>query len=148
MTLNEINNRTRQHLRDTNKTIFEELNVINGINEGIDRVRSIKALSNMSHLLSPDQEVDYLPDEYHYLLAIFSASRCFFQDEQMQQAVSLMNEFETKLFELKTGVENGEIEVKDPDGNTIDGSEFYKMDYVKDIYFKTSLDVEGVSIDA
>lgn len=143
MTLNDINLRARQFLRDTNKTIFEELNVNNGINEGIDRVRSIKLLSNMSHLTSPNQEVDYLPEQYQYLLAVFSASRCFFQDEQMQQAVSLMNEFESKLFELKTDVESGDVIIKDPDGNTVDGSEFSKMDFVQDVYFKS----EGVMID-
>lgn len=144
MRLSEINDRARLMLRDTNKTIFEEFNTKSFINEAIDRVRSIKTLNNMVYLESPDQSPIYLPEQYHHLLSIYCASRCFFQDEQMQQSVSLMNEFESKMFELKNGIENGEIEIKDPDGNIVDNSDAYKMDFVKDVYFNRTTSEEVI----
>lgn len=144
MNLNEINLRARQMLRDTNKTIFEEVNVNNFINEAIDRIRSIKALEKMEYLVSPDQSPTYLPEQYHHLLSVYCASRCFFQDEQMQQSVSLMNEFESKVFELKSGIESGDIDIKDPDDNLVDSSEWHKLDHIKDVYFHKSSTSEEV----
>ena len=134
MTFKEINDYARQLLRDVNRTIFQEVEINRAINEGIDRCRQVKELKPMKKLTAPDEEPTYLPEEYHHLLALFSASRCFFQDEQMQQSVMLMNEFENKMFELKTAIENGDVIITDEEGNVVDNSEG-RIDYIRDVYF-------------
>lgn len=143
MTFKELQDYARQLLRDINKTIFQEVEISRTINEGIDRMRSVKELRKMTKLESPDDIPEYVPDEYHHLLSLFSASRCFFQDEQFQQATMLMNEFESKFFELKEGIENGDIVITDKDGN-VENSGENQIDYIKDVYFKR---VETIDID-
>lgn len=137
MTLKDINDYARQLLRDTNKTIFQEIEVNRAINEGVNRCRQVKELQYMKKLESTSEEPIFLPEQYHELLALFGASRCFFQDEQFQQATMLMNEFENKMFELKTAIENGDIIITDPSGNEVDNAGG-RIDYIKDIYFNTS----------
>lgn len=135
MTFKEINDYARQLLRDVNRTIFQEVEINRSINEGIDRCRSVVELKGMIHLTAPNEEPILLPNEYHHLLSLYSASRCFFQDEQMQQATMLMNEFESKMFELKSAIENGDIIITDPDGNDVETG-LTATDYVRDVYFK------------
>lgn len=135
MTFADINNYTRQLLRDTNRTIFQEAEINRAINEAISRCRQIKELSLMKKLEASNEEPLFLPEQYHELLSLFSASRCFFVDEQFQQSTMLMNEFENKLFDLKTAIENGDIIITDPEGNTVDTGET-SIDYVVDEYFK------------
>lgn len=137
MTFKEINDYARQLLRDVNRTIFQEIEINRSINEGIDRCRQVPELQEMKKLTAPDEEVYYLPEQFHHLLALFSASRCFFQDEQMQQATMLMNEFENKMFELRTAIENGDIVIKDPDGNIVEPGEG-RIDFIRDVYFNAT----------
>ena len=137
MTFKEINDYARQLLRDVNRTIFQEIEINRSINEGIDRCRQIKELQHMKKLEASNEIPQYLPEPYHHLLSLFSASRCFFQDEQMQQSVMLMNEFENKLFELKTAIENGDVQVFDPQGNEVVPGEG-SIDYVANEYFKNN----------
>lgn len=136
MTLAQLCDRTRQLLRDTNKTIFRQIEIENGINEAIDRVKTIPALLGMKNLEGQDQEVELMPKHYHYLLPLFSASRCLTTDEQDARAGVLMNEFENKLFEFRTAIENGEITIVDSEGNKVDTMGDLAIDYVKDEYFK------------
>lgn len=143
MTFKEINDYARQLLRDVNRTIFQELEINRAINEGVDRCRQIKELRKMTKLVGSNEEPAYLPEEYHHLLSLYSASRCFFVDEQMQQATMLMNEFENKMFELKTAIENGDIVIYDAKGNEVEQSES-SIDYVVDTYFvkKNNIDFD------
>lgn len=134
MTFADINNYARQLLRDTNRTIFQEVEINRAINEAVNRCRQVKELSLMKKLEASDEVPLFLPEQYHELLALFSASRCFFVDEQFQQSTILMNEFENKLFDLKTAIENGDIIITDPDGNEVDTGET-SIDYVKNEYF-------------
>lgn len=134
MTFFEINSYTRQLLRDTNRTIFQESEINRAINEGINRCRQIRELSLMKKLESNNEEPLFLPEQYHELLSLFAASRCFFVDEQFQQATILMNEFESKLFDLKSDIENGDIIITDTDGNELELGET-SIDYVLDEYF-------------
>lgn len=134
MTLTDINNYTRQLLRDVNRTIFQEIEINRAINEGVDRCRHIKVLRHMKHLEDANEEPLFLPSAYHHLLSLYSASRCFFQDEQFQQATMLMNEFESKMFELKTAIENGDVIIADPEGNAVEEDDT-NIDYVRDVYF-------------
>jgi len=106
----QLVNRVKSLTRDFTGSIFRENDMVDFVDEGIDRVRQvIPELSGMVHLVSTTSEVALMPDSYHYLLAIYSASRCFSQDESQYQATVMMNEFETKLLELKNGIQSGEI---------------------------------------
>lgn len=125
--------RARSYVRDFNGNIFREDDMRNYLNEAIDRIRSIKELNDIKYLTFPDDVPLFIPEQYHYMIAIYMASRCFFQDEQSYQASTLMNEFETKLDELKSGIENGDIKIYNQDGSVKE--EVYEDDYVKDIYF-------------
>ena len=143
--------RVRSLTRDFSNAIFRELDIVDYINEGINRIRQvIPELSGLAELTDNTQSPDLLPKQYHHLLALYSASRCFSQDERHYQASNFMNEFETKLDEMKISIEEGRIKIIDPKTNQpIEGT--YEPDYVTDNYFKTKnltdfdAGVEGVS---
>ena len=145
----DIGLRVRSITRDFSNSIFREQDVIDYINEGIERIQHlVPELEGMSVLGSGAQEVELLPKPYHHLLALYSASRCFAQDERHHQATNLMNEFETKMQELNVGIQMGRIVILDANGLPI--KKVYEEDYVVDNYYNvsavTDLDdgVEGV----
>ena len=116
----QIIQRVRAITRDFTNSIFREQDIIDFINEGINRFKQIiPELGNLQELLVNTQEPVLIPYEYRHLLAVYSAARCFAQDERHYQAATLMNEFEIKLDELKTKIENGEIAIVDENGNVI-----------------------------
>lgn len=133
MTLNDLMIRARSYVRDINGSIFSKQDLINFINEAIDRSKIIIQLNGMKYLVKLNDYPILMPEQYQYLLSVYCASRCMFQDEQDGRAGILMNEFETKLEELRAKIDNGEIIIKDEDGNIITAT--YDTDYVKNVYF-------------
>jgi hypothetical protein len=112
--------RVRSITRDLNNSIFRQIDVTDFINEAIDRVKQvIPNMANMDWLYAPEDEVTYMPAAYQHLFALYSASRCYFQDDRHYQAANMMNEFEVKLAELRDKIESGDIIVLDPDGNPV-----------------------------
>jgi len=143
MTRAQLMARVRAYTRDFSNSIFREVDVIDFINEGIDRIKEVvPELANMKHLNENTDSPLYLPNQYHILLAIYSAARCFGQDERHYQATTFMNEFETKLEELRTKIENGDITIVDENGKEIVAD--LKTDYVRNVYFndRTLIDVD------
>lgn len=125
----DIVSRVRALTRDFSNSIFREQDILDFINEGVNRFKQvISELRSMQKLLSPTQEPTPLPEEFHHLLALYASSRCFSQDERHYQATTLMNEFETKLEELKSGIENGTIVIVDENGDAIQNDN--DVDYV------------------
>lgn len=113
--------RVRSITRDFTSSIFREADIINFIDEGIDRFKQVlPELTGLTYLYQKTSEPSLIPSQYQHLLAVYSASRCFGQDERHYQASNLMNEFEIKLNEFKLAVENGEITLTDGDGNAIE----------------------------
>lgn len=131
----ELVARVRSITRDLSNSIFREIDIVDYINEGIERVRQvIPELVNMKLLTEGGQTPEMLPEQYHHLLAVYSASRCFGQDERHYQASNYMNEFEAKLEELSVAIESGRVVIIDPDtGEPIKDS--YEPDYVVNNYF-------------
>lgn len=126
--------RTQAHLRDFGLTAFREIDVVRYINEGIERVMQIiPQFNDMEPLEYDEQHPICLPKAYHHLLAVYSASRLFAQDDRFYQASTLMNEFETKLGQLLSDLLSGDVIAYDKDGNEIDFSG--KPDHVKNEYF-------------
>lgn len=130
MKRSELIQRVRAYTRDLTNSIFREDDIIAFINEGINRCKQIMPqLKSTPKLLTQQQEPFPIPEEYQHLLAVYSASRCFSQDERHYQATTLMNEFEIKLEELRQKVENGDITIIDPvTGEEIEGDNV--IDYV------------------
>lgn len=121
MNRTQIVQKVRALTRDFSNSIFREQDIIDFINEGIDRCKQIiPELRTMTYLLTSQQETKLLPPQYHHLLAVYSTSRCFGQDERHYQASTHMNEFEVKMDELKTAIANGEIIIIDDSGNAIE----------------------------
>lgn len=132
----ELIKRVRQYTRDFSGMTFTDDDVLAFINEGIDRIAEIMPeFAPMAYLSDINQEPTYLPKQYHHLLSVYSASRCFFQDERHYQHSNLMNEFETKLADVQAKIENGEIVIKDPDGNIVDFGAG-DTDYVVNNYYE------------
>ena len=129
MTLKNLIDRIRAYTRDTTGSLFTQDDIIAFINEGIDRTRRYKSFRNMEHLTSLSDEPKYLPSQYHHLLAIYGASRCFTQDEQTYLAEQFMNEYEYKTQEVELLINSGELLIEDvnKDDEAFDG--------VKNVYF-------------
>jgi hypothetical protein len=112
--------RVRILTRDFSNSIFRENDIIDFINEGIDRFKQIiPQLRGLTYLTVAIQEPSLIPEQYQHLLSVYAASRCFSQDERHYQSTNLMNEFEVKLEELKSAIEAGDIIIVDSDGNTV-----------------------------
>lgn len=133
--------------RDFSGSIFRLEDIHDYLNESIDRIRQIiKQCKGMTHLNTDSDAPILLPDEYHVLLSTYATSRCFGQDERHYQATTYMNEFETKLDELKIAIENGDVIITNPDGTVVDDA--FVEDYVIDNYFEkryTESDLEKVA---
>lgn len=127
--------RVRALTRDFSNSIFREEDVIDFINEGIERFQQvIPQLENLPYLLSNDSEPEMIPARYQHLLAVYATSRCFNQDERHYQASTYMNEFETKLDDMKSKIEAGEVNILDPETGEPILAE-HAPDYVTDTYF-------------
>lgn len=112
--------RVRSLTRDFTNSIFRESDIIDFIDEGINRFKQvIPQLSGLTYLTSPTSEPSLIPEEYQHLLAVYAASRCFGQDERHYQSTNLMNEFEIKLEEMKNAIDVGELEIIDPDTDEV-----------------------------
>lgn len=136
MTLGELVNRVRAYTRDTTGTLFSANDVKAFINEGIDRFRQVKQLNKMTSLSGDGDSPKLLPNEYHYALAMYSASRCFLQDEQHYASQTFMDEFNALFTLIELGIKEGTIIITDDDGNIlVDVNDF---DGVTDVYFKRS----------
>lgn len=135
MTRTTLINRVREMTRDFTNSIFRESDIIDFLNESINRTKQvIFELDDMDYLITSSQEPNILPEKYHHLLAVYAVSRCFGQDERHYQATTFMNEFESKLEELKGAIEDGKLILLNSTGEVITTS--YTPDYVdKDVYF-------------
>ena len=129
MTLKTLIDRVRQYTRDTTGSLFTQDDIVSFINEGIDRTRRLIHFRGMEHLSTLTDEPILLPDEYHHLLAIYAASRCFTQDEQLQLAEQFMNEYEYKTQEVELLINEGELVIEGVDNAN---NEF---DSIKNVYF-------------
>ncbi len=134
MNLLELVAKVRRYTRDLTGSLFTSEDVEDFCNEGIHRLRAIPELRNMVELKTATDEVNLLPNQYHYFIALYGASRCFTQDEQHYQAEQFMSEFENKVFQLERDIANGTIEIKDPNGNAIIDTS--RTDYVSNEYFE------------
>lgn len=133
MKLSELISRVRSYTRDTTGTLFTSSDVKDFINEGVDRLRHIKHLENMRYLSADSDEPNILPSQYHYILAIYSAYRCFAQDEQYTPAQSYSDEFEGFYKLLELGLQDGTIVVNDENNNVIKNE--IDFDAVTNVYF-------------
>ena len=127
--------RVRSYTRDFSNVTFREQDITLYINEGIERIgQLIPELRGMVGLRKAEDVVTLLPSMYHHLLALYSAARCFEQDERHYQAGKLMNEFETKLQGLSSDVLGGEIVIIDTETG-IPITRKLVVDTVQDVYF-------------
>ena len=140
MTFKELIDRVHNYTNDTTGTLFPSTIVKGFINEAIDRLKQIKELEGMAYLSSDNDTPILLPNYYHYMLAVYGASRCFSQDEQHYQAQTYMDEFSNLKTILELGIKDGSIVIVNNLGETI--SDVYEFDYVVDVYFKRS-DING-----
>lgn len=141
MILNDLVRMTRVYCRDNNANMFTDTNIIMFLNQGIDRLRQYKMFQGMSHLSNGTDEVTYLPEQYHYLLALFASSRCYDTDERFYEGIEKRNEFESSFSELINEIESGNIVISTPEGETVEAFPSY-IEYVKDAYFKPEGGVE------
>lgn len=136
MQLKDLINKVRSYTRDSTGSLFTQDDITSFCNEGIERMKQvILEFREVPLLKNNSDELIIVPNHYHHLVSVYSASRCFSQDEQQYQASTYMNEFEAKLNELKLLIGSGDIILTKPDGTIIDSSLYGKMDYVNDIYF-------------
>lgn len=137
--------RVRSYTRDLSGSIFRTIDITDYINEGVDRIRSrIPQLKKMVSLDADNVVPSLLPSEYHYLIPVYASSRCFSQDERHYQASTLMNEFETKLEELFSDINEGVLPILDDAGNVVDTS--LPSDYVKQVYFDDSESTDDIDL--
>ena len=133
MTLSDLITRVRSYTRDTTGTLFTASDVKDFINEAIDKLRQIKELENIKHLSNDSDVIVLLPSQYHYMTAVYSASRCFSQDEQHYQAQTYMDEFMGLFSLVELGIKEGTISIYDENGQII--KYIHEPDGVENVYF-------------
>jgi hypothetical protein len=126
--------RVRSLTRDLTSSIFREQDILDFLDEGIDRIKQIlPMMKDMEYLAGDNVEPTHLPQAYHSLIPMFATARCFAQDERNYQATTYMNEFETKMDELRIAVEDGRVVIVDTNGIEVTGDN--DSFYVSDNYF-------------
>ena len=133
MTFKELIDRVHNYTNDTTGTLFPSTIVKGFINEAIDRLKQIKELEAMSYLNSDSDTPELLPNCYHYILAVYGASRCFSQDEQHYQAQTYMDEFMGLFSLVELGIKEGTISIYDENGQII--RDTHEPDGVENVYF-------------
>ena len=133
MTLSDLITRVRSYTRDTTGTLFTASDVRDFINEAIDKLRQIKELENIKHLSNDSDVIILLPSQYHYMTAVYGASRCFSQDEQHYQAQTYMDEFMGLFSLVELGIKEGTIFIYDENGQII--KDTHEPDSVENVYF-------------
>lgn len=134
MNLRELKDRIKSLTRDFDGVIFRDADLNMYINESIGRFQQvIPELKGMRKMRAAEEVPILLPEPYHHLIAIYGASRCFYQDERHYQASNLMNEFEEKLSEMKYMIESGDLDIIDEEGNVVVIEK--RMDHVVNTYF-------------
>lgn len=133
MTLSELITRVRSYTRDTTGTLFSASDVKDFINEAIHRVRFVKELRGMKQLVNDTDEPILLPSQYHFMLAVYSASRCFAQDEQQYFAQVYMDEFLNTLTIIELGIQDGSIVITDENNQVV--KDDTELDGVTNTYF-------------
>lgn len=129
----ELVKRVRVHVNDSQSILFTHQEIVDFINEGIDRIKQlIDELSGAKHLLQDTDSPKYLPEQYHHLLSVYASARVSAKDQRAYEAATFMNEFETKLDRLKYKIEIGEVIILDEWGDPLNG---YVEEYVKNRYF-------------
>lgn len=146
VTLYKLREMTHIYARDTNNYVFSDIHIDMFINQAIDRLRQYKVFQGMSYLEYSDDEPILLPSQYHYLLALFAASRCFDIDERFYEGVEKRNEFESLLDDLIADIQAGNIVITDKDGNTVEDGSCY-TEYVVDAYFDNKHEITTENID-
>lgn len=133
MTLQEIFNRVRIYTRDTTGSIFPETDIIIFVEEAFNRLTTIAELNGLVCPQDKTIQITMIPTRFQYLLALYGASRCLFQDEQDYRAGTLMNEFEQKMDEMHNLIDSGQLVIKYANGVSVAISNF--NDSVVDEYF-------------
>lgn len=122
--------RVRTLTRDFANSVFREADIVDFIDEGIDRVAQvIPELVGLIHLPLATSVPTLIPERFQHLLSIYASSRCFYQDERHYQATNLMNEFEVKLDEFKGLVQSGDVVIVDGTGAAVEVT--IPVDYVE-----------------
>lgn len=134
MTLLELRNMARLYARDSNAQMFKDVVVTAFVNQGIQRIRQYKIFEGMTELSNDGDIPALLPLQYHYMLALFAASRCFEMDERYYESVERRNEFESLLETIIGEIQAGNLLITDGDGQNIEDSTCV-IDYIVDEYF-------------
>lgn len=120
MQLTDLVNRTRSHLRDFTGSVFRYQDIVDFLNEAIDRVYEvIPELGNPTYLSADTDVPNPIPAPYHSLLPMYAASRCYTQDDRPYQSITFSNEFEQKVDEFRMKFEIGRVRLFDALGNRI-----------------------------
>jgi hypothetical protein len=135
MNLKDLRDRTRLYVRDSREKRFSDKELNSYINEGVDRLRAYYKLVDMPYVIE-EMQVQYLPEQYHYILALYASSRCFGVDNDFYQEQEKRNEFESMFTELQSKVDNGEVYITDYE---------HDAEHVIDEYFGiTSTDEDNI----
>ena len=147
MTKLELQVKASKLLRDESNTIYTKLFISDQMNESIDRIKQlIPELRGMLYLSIDTDVIILLPEEYQHLVSIYAVARCYEVDERHYEASKYMNEFETKINNLKDSIASGEIVIKDPTtGNPVVID--IQQDFVRNMYFKGNEDIDAETSD-
>ena len=137
MTFNDLVSMTKVYTRDTDSRVFTDVNIKMFINQGIDRIKQHNIFEGMEYLSLSSDVPSHLPSNYHYILALFAASRLFDTDERFFEGTEKRNEFEFALYELIEKIESGNVTIKDKDGKTVTNT-YNAIEYITDTYFNTT----------
>ena len=134
MTLTELIAMTRLLSRDINGYIFTDQIVTLYINQCIDRLKQYKVFGNMVHLATGTDVPILLPETYHYMIALFAASRCLDMDERFYEGTEKRNEFEALFDELIAEIQSGNLVIYDATDTAVEDTTTY-IDAITDVYY-------------
>ena len=134
MTLDQLRQMTHVYTRDTNSYVFPDDYIDMFLNQAIDYIRQYAMFRDIPHLRDGEDVPELIPEFYHYILALFAASRCFDVDERFYEGVEKRNEFEATFDSMLAEIHAGNLTIYDKDGNVVEDPSVY-VGQVKNVYF-------------
>lgn len=138
MNLEKLRTMTHTFARDTNGYVFPQDTVDMFINMAIDVLREYPVFADMEYLYLSSDVPKFLPEKYHYIIALYASSRCFDMDERFYEGTEKRNEFEQKLDDLIADIEAGNVIITDDEGKEVKNT-YIASDEVVNDYFDVVL---------
>ena len=127
---------TRRLLKDSTENVWTNSDITYFINQAIDIIKNTipEYFTSLQRVTSGNIIID---EAYELLIVLYSASKCFEQDEQDYKSSKLLNEFESRRIEMIDTIKESDAY------KTILDADSDNKEFVQNEYYESSTAFDG-----